>query len=321
MPNWILKSAIQRAISWLPKSHRWNAFLQKRISKGYLASQSTFEAKLGLCERHLAHYRKFCPQPAKEFSTLELGTGSWPIVAIGLYLCGAKETWTYDLVPLVDPETLRHTLAQFDKVIRDDSIKTFLPDACPDRIENLTRVAALPAHKSPATIMEQLQIHLRVGDSRHTNLPPHSVDLVFSTVVFEHIPAAVLRGLLAEFRRVISPDGVMSHYIGLADQYASVDRSITPFNFLRYTSRQWRWLNNPIISQSRLRMPEYRDLFRQCGYILTHEENILGQPDDLRSVPLASEFRHHSLEDLLVLFSWLVAKPVAMGVKQESHAT
>ena len=81
-------------------------------------------------------------------------------------------------------------------------------------------------------------IRLNIGVARATKLPDGSVDLIFSTVVFEHIGADILSGLLTEFRRLASPDAVTSHYVGLADQYASFDRSITPFNCMRYTARQ-----------------------------------------------------------------------------------
>jgi len=91
MPNWILKSTVQRVISWLPQSHRWNALFQKKISRGYFARQATFEGKLNLCRQHLDHYRRFSTRPVDDFSAMELGTGSWPIVPLGLYLCGAAD--------------------------------------------------------------------------------------------------------------------------------------------------------------------------------------------------------------------------------------
>lgn len=309
MPNWILKSTVQRLISWLPRSHRWNALFQKKISRGYFARQATFEGKLILCRQHFEHYRKFSTQPAENFLAVELGTGAWPIVPIGLYLCGAAEIWTYDLVPLVESDLLQHTLTQFADAIRQGSLRKYLPEARADRMAKIQKMADLPAKENPVKSLERLHIHVRVGDARHTTLPSHSVHFVFSTVVFEHIPAAIISGLFNEFRRILLPTGVMSHYIGLADQYANVDRTITPFNFLRYTSRQWRWLNNPIIFQTRLRIEDHRHLVRQAGFVLVHEENVLGQPEELRAIPLAPEFSHHPFEDLLVLFSWLIARP------------
>ncbi|MBL9213334.1 MAG: class I SAM-dependent methyltransferase [Opitutaceae bacterium] len=311
MGNWKLKSAVHRTLSWLPHSHRWNALLQRHVTRGYFASAATFEAKLGCCRRHLSHLRRFGGRPAGGFAALELGTGSWPIVPIGLFLCGADRIWSYDLVPVLEPATLRHTLGQFAAAIHAGSLPRLLPELQPDRLAQLTAVIARAGPETPAEVLSHLNIHVRIGDARHTDLPAGAVPLVFSTVVFEHIPRTVLAGLLTEFRRVLTPDGVMSHQIGLADQFASFDRSITPYNFLRYTERQWRWLNSPMIPQTRLRLADHRALYRENGFDVVHEENVTGSAADLRSVPLAPQFRTHAFDDLLALYSWLVGRPSA----------
>jgi hypothetical protein len=311
MGNWKLKSAVHRTVSCLPRSHWWNALLQRHVTRGYFASPATFAAKLGCCRRHLYHLRRFSGQPVSRFSALELGTGSWPIVPIGLFLCGAEKIWSYDLIPVLEPATLRHTLGQFSAAIRDGSLPRLLPELEPDRMAQLAGVIEHAGTGTPAEILAQLHIHVRIGDAQHTDLSAQAVPLVFSTVVFEHIPREVLGGLLTEFRRVLTPDGVMSHQIGLADQFASFDRSITPYNFLRYTERQWRWLNSPMIPQTRLRLADHRALYRDNGFDVVHEENVTGSPADLQSVPLAPPFRSHAFADLLVLYSWLVGKPSA----------
>ncbi len=58
-----------------------------------------------------------------------------------------------------------------------------------------------------------------------------------------------------------------------------------------------------------MRISDYRALFAETGNQITSEDNTKGDPADLRKVPLAPEFQHYSVEDLLVLFSWIVAKP------------
>ena len=46
MPNWKLKTAVQRVISWLPKSYYWNGLLQNYVTKGYFVSDRVVEGKL-----------------------------------------------------------------------------------------------------------------------------------------------------------------------------------------------------------------------------------------------------------------------------------
>jgi len=313
MASWKLKSAVHRTLSWLPQSHRWNALLQRHVTRGYFASNATFETKLGCCRRHLAHLRRFGRIPAGGFAALELGTGSWPIVPLGLFLCGARRIWTYDLVPVLEPATLLHTLAHFGAAIRDGSLPRLLPDLQVERVERLAAVIDRAEAETPAETLARLDIHARLGDARGTDLPDSSVSLVFSTVVCEHIPRDVLAGLWREFRRVLAPEGVMSHQIGLADQFASFDRSITPYNFLRYSERQWRWLDSPMIPQTRLRLADHRALLRAHGFELVHEDGVRGSPADLRTVPLAPQFRSHAVSDLLVLYAWLVGRPTSDG--------
>lgn len=126
--------------------------------------------------------------------------------------------------------------------------------------------------------------------------------------MLEYIPATILADIFAHFLRLATPQAVMSHYVDLCDQYAAFDRSITPFNFLRFSSREWSWINNKIIPLTRLRIPEYRRTVAESGWRMADENNTLGQADDLNRVPLADEFKHYSREDLLVLRSWLIAK-------------
>src|SRR5438045_242194 len=101
MPHWLIKSAIHRAISLLPASHWWNELLQTYGTHSLQLGPERFELRLEYCRRHLEHlFEVQSPRPTG-FAVLELGTGWYPIVPIGLYLCGASEVWTYDIAPLL----------------------------------------------------------------------------------------------------------------------------------------------------------------------------------------------------------------------------
>ena len=309
MERWILKTAVQHVISWLPWSHRWNELLQKYVTKGLRLRPSDFEAKLGCCRKHWEHYRTFSRKPKEAPAVLELGTGWFPIVPVGLYLCGAESVTTYDLVPLVRPAGFRQSIELFCEYDQDGRLQAGLPWVLPDRVRQLRQLLPLVGGTSPAELLARLNIHAVIGDARRTGLPSGSVDFVCSTVVFEHIPRDVLAGLFAEFRRISTKDAAMSHYIGLKDQYANFDPSLSPFNFLKYSDRRWRLLNNQMIPLNRLRIPEYRRLHAEAGYRIVKEENASGALDDLRAIRLAPEFQRYTEEDLLVLFSWLASVP------------
>ncbi|MBI2929404.1 MAG: class I SAM-dependent methyltransferase [Verrucomicrobia bacterium] len=312
MPNWMIKSAVQRVISGLPRSHAWNGLFQRYVTRGLDLGIGEFEAKLNACRKHFENYRHFSPRPRAGFRALELGTGWFPILPVGLHLCGASEIWTFDIAPLLRDFTFKQTLLLFCEYDQKGALHKFLPAARPERITNLHGSVARAAEQAPEALLKALNIHVLVRDARQTGLPSKSIDLVFSNVVLEHIPRAELADLFAEVRRVCADEAVISHYVGMADQYASFDRSITPFNFLKYPASRWRLLDNPIIPQNRLRISDYRSLLQEAGCSIVKELHTSGSTEALRQVKLAPEFRKYSQEDLLVLFAWIVARPNAI---------
>jgi hypothetical protein len=309
MSSWILKTALQHIIGRLPKNYYWNGLFQKYVTKGYYPSSKVFEGKLNYCQQHLDYYLKFSSAPKSEFSALELGTGSWPIVPIGLYLSGASEIWTYDLVPVLQKDTLKYTLDLFLEFEENGMLKKILKSIRPERLANLRQLLDRVDTDLPSEIFEKLNIHLLIADARNTKIPDRSIDIVFSTQVLEHINAEVLTSLFSEFKSIAANDAVMIHYIGLIDQFSSFDKSITPYNFYKYSDAQWHFFNNPIISQSRLRLPDFRNLLKQTGWNLVEENNLPGSLEEIKKVKLDSKFQKYAVEDLLPLFTWLVAKP------------
>ena len=105
-----------------------------------------------------------------------------------------------------------------------------------------------------------------------------------------------------------SADAVQSHYLNLIDQYSYFDRSITPYNFLKFSEERWKLYNSPITWLNRMRIADYRELFGSLGFDITKEVNSSGAAADLHKIRLAPEFQKYSEADLLVLTSWLTAK-------------
>lgn len=310
MPHWLIKSAAQRAISWLPGRHRWNELFQKHVTHSIDLTAQRFEARLEYARRHLDNFLELRPHRADRFRVCELGTGWFPVVPISLLLCGAGEVCSYDIAPLLSGSRLRDTFEKFGDYERSGALARFLPRLRPERWKRMREVAATAGQAPPEAVLEQLDIRVRVRDARDTGLPPGTIDLFVSTGVLEYIPVPELKAILAEFKRLGSRDAVQSHYLNLVDQYSYFDPSITPFNFLKFPSRRWKYLNSPLTWLNRLRISDYRQLFAEAGYRVTRENNTSGSAEDLRKIRLAPEFQHYKQEDLLVLISWLTAAPV-----------
>lgn len=309
MPHWLIKSAIQRAISLLPASHWWNEQFQTRVTRSLDLTDSRFEGRLEHCQLHLQHVREFRPDLRDRFTVLEIGTGWFPVVPVGLFLCGAGEIWTFDIAPLVKAGRVRAMLRKFSDYARLGRLSSFLPEVRPERLAALDRVLGQTG-TSGVEMLEGLGIHACTREAQNTGLPAASIDFFTSTGVLEYIPPGVLRQILDECHRVGREGALQSHYLNLVDQFSYFDRSITPFNFLKYSPRIWGYLNSPLTWQNRLRVSDFRKIFREHRFDVIKESNTPGDASQLRSTQIAPEFKEYAEEDLLVLFSWLAARRV-----------
>jgi hypothetical protein len=307
MPNWLIKSALQRGFSWLPNPHFWNRLFQSTFTKSTSLSRETFERKVRECHRHFQAGSAVKPSKP-DFTVFELGTGWFPIIPIGLYLCGAKTVWTIDISDLLTPSAINTVLQYYEECSRSSLLKTLLPALRTDRLEALMQVKAAANTEAPASFLERLNIRAIVADAQKTPIPDKSIDLHLSSGVLEYIPKPILKNIIAEARRVAEPGAIASHRLNLMDQFSYFDKSISPLNFLRYPAKRWRWLDSPLTTQNRLRISDYREMFTEQGYRVLLEENILGRDADLDRITLAPEFRNYKRQDLLVLESFLVCQ-------------
>ena len=283
--------------------------MQHYLSHSTDLPKQQFETRLDYCHRHLEAFLESRPARTGDWRVLDLGTGWFPTVPVGLYLCGAAEIWTFDIAPFLRSAQVKLMLDRFAECEEAGELQKRLPWLRPERLANLREFSASWDGRSPAALLEKMNIHSRVRAAQQTTLESGSIDLFVSTAVLEYIPCEVLKSILLEFKRLSSLTAVQSHYINLCDHFSYFDPSITPFNYLKYTQRWWNYLNSPLAWQSRQRISDYRALFAETGHRIIREDDTKGNPEDLRKARLAPEFQHYSFEDLLVLFSWIVAEP------------
>jgi len=308
MRYWVLKALVQGAISVLPRNQYWNYLLQNYVSKSLCFSNSKFDLKLRECKKHLENFFSLSHVHNKtSFSVLELGTGWYPIIPIGLYLCGATRVWTIDRTHLLSRTRVKEVLRLFVKYAEIGNLVKILPWIRTDRIVKLRNALEETGFSSGPDILEKLNIYAIVCDARETGLEGSSIDFIESNTTLEYIPKDIVKGIFIEYRRLASPTALMSHFIVTGDHYADFDKSITPFNFLRYPNWQWRLFNNSLHYQNRLRISDYRRIHQTAGFKILHEYNDKGSPEHLDNIPIAREFRHYSKDDLLIIRSFIVS--------------
>src|SRR5207249_8456650 len=154
-------------------------------------------------------------------------------------------------------------------------------------------------------------LYLAPRDARATGLPAESVDFVSSTDVCEHVPADDLAAIFRECQRLLRPGGAFSCRIDLQDHYAYFDRSLSRYNFLRYSEPTWALVNSPLHYQNRLRAPDYLRLVREAGLNIVVERP--SRPSDegraeLEAMSLAKRFCGYSVEDVGVTILSFVAR-------------
>jgi hypothetical protein len=270
-------------------------------------TDSRFEARVEYCRRHLEHLHEFRGQMQDGFNVLEIGTGWYPVIPVGLYLCGAGQVWTFDIAPLLSSERVSYMLRKFSSSAKTGRLQQLLPDIRPDRVEALHTVAERSADSSLESLA-RLNITAETREAQNTGLAPATIDLFTSTGVLEYIPGFALNEILGECRRIGRPGAVQSHYLNLVDQFSYFDQSITPFNFLKYSARSWKYLNSPLTWQNRFRISDFRRILGESGYRVLKEDCTRGKPEDLAKVKLAPEFQDYRREDLLVLYAWIAGR-------------
>lgn len=303
--KWMLKAAVQKTISLLPYRNRINFWFQKYVTRGVQLDAEHLHWKLTHARDHLTYWQKYAREPHPH--CLELGTGWYPIVPVMLYLHGARKIQTIDLNAHLTKETLRISAQKLLAEQQSGALVRKFPDILPDRWQQFERMArALETH-TLTSALDGLHIEAIVGDARRLPISDQAIDLICSNNTFEHIYPDVLAGILREFKRVLEPDGVMSHFIDLSDHFAHFDPSINIYNFLRFSEKQWAMIDNDIQPQNRWRWAQYRALYQSLEIPIREESVREGSPELLREVPVHEEWQAYTEDELAISHGYLIS--------------
>ena len=306
MAKWILKAVVQKVISFLPAKERINFFFQKYVTHGVDLTDEHLGYKLDAARDHIHYYDEYGAVDRNDARTLELGTGWYPIVPLMLYLNGFGQTVSIDIRKWTNKErqliAITRLLDYYDRGL----LGTYFQAVEPDRIEVLREILAHPNAYDEGRINERIGLETHIMDATQLDFPDGSFDLICSNNTFEHIYPRVLRRILQEFKRVLKPSGVMSHFIDLSDHFAHLDGAIGIYNFLRFTDKQWALIDNDIQPQNRLRWPDYVAMYGELDIPIREEAFRAGDPAELQQVPLAAAYRAYSPEQLAISHGYII---------------
>lgn len=308
--SWRVKAAVQGVCSRVPGGTQVNRMLQQRVTGSATLTDAYLDQKWTHAAQHLDALAGPVGPGRRAVAAVELGTGWFPVVPVVLALGGVGPIRSVDVTDHLRTPPVLATLRGVARALAEGRHPEPAAGAL-DRLRDVLAVAdRTGAQPTARDLLGELGIDAVVADARRLPLVTASVGLVVSNNTLEHLPVDMLDGCLREFRRVADDGAVMSHFIDLADHYAGFDDSITVYHFLRYSPRHWRWWNNSLHFQNRLRVPDYRAAHERSGWRVVAEQLTRRPVEQLRAVPLAREFRRYAEDDLLVCKALLTSVPV-----------
>ena len=297
MKKWKQKAIVQKITSFLPFKNKINYLFQKYVTKGINLRDEYFYDRLGHASEHLKIYKKYS---GKDFpdTCLEIGTGWHPTVPISFFLAGTHKTYSVDISFLTSKERIYDTLQKFLQCQKENKLKAIINyrqermDAMLDLVKNYETL-------SLEEILKKLNITYLIEDARKLSLPDDSIDLVNSNNTFEHIYPLILSPILKEFKRVVKKrNGVMSHFIDMSDHFAHFDNSISIYNYLKYSNQKWKWIDNSIQPQNRLRIYEYKKIYSDLNIPINEETFRPGNVEELKTIQMDAQYQGHPLEEI-----------------------
>lgn len=306
--KWVLKAIVQKVISYLPAKERINFFFQKYVTKGVFLNDTYFENKITHAKDHISYFQKYSSQKPENSHALELGTGWYPIVPICLFLHGFQKIVSIDIQSWATQKSIIQTLKKFIEWDKSGKLHTFLPNLDTEKWNTLLQIYKKAESLSKDELLAQFTIHTQIEDARKTSFADDTFDLICSNNTFEHIPQSILQAILQEFIRVGKPQSVMSHFVDLTDHFAHFDQKITIYNFLKFSSSQWKWIDNSIQPMNRLRWKDYQNMYDELTIPITQEEIRKGDLQALQTIQLAKEFSSYSLDELAISHGYFVSQ-------------
>ncbi len=243
--------------------------------------------------------------PIEGKTVLEVGTGWHPVIPLMLRVAGAGRVILTDTHRLMDRgtiETARHFLLQRSV----EMAERFGMDAA-----KVEARLALDGDLDFAGALAALDMTYSVPFDYDTSR--ERVDVISSHTVLEHISPAVIAALLEDWKKVLTPEGVILHGVDHSDHRANHDRNLSRVDFLRHSELVWKILCvNPQDYTNRLRHGDYMDMLAAAKYETLIERKAINHNalEDLRAgLPLNARFAGREFEELAILWTHLVARP------------
>ncbi|AXG71332.1 methyltransferase domain protein [Kordia sp. SMS9] len=214
---------------------------------------------------------------------LELGSGWAPIIPYFFtHFANAARVVTYDINEHYDAKTI-------------DKLNAFYKENYQIEINATQGKYRLPKNITyyPKTNLADKSIKLN-----------EQVDLVFSRFVLEHIPTEDLLKIHQSFAKILPKSAYILHMISPSDHRAYTDKSLSYYDFLKYSKAEWKKQHTKFDYHNRLRLPDYINIFKEAGYEIVSLDYDTCEKDSekyqkFKELTLHKDYESYTEEELL----------------------
>ena len=267
--NWKTKATVFKFLNFF-KLYKTLFFIQKKITK---RSKVNFNEIVFYWDYHYKYLKE-----NNSKSLLEIGAGK--SLAQNIYL-----SYKFN-------QKIEQTLIDVSKMLDLD-----LFNKANEQISKIIGINKLPFAKSIDDLKKNYNIKyfapMNLKQLSENNL---KFDASISSTTLEHLPEEELKENFILLRKIIKKKGIISSLIDYSDHYSHTDKNINNLNFLKFSSKEWKRYNTPMLFQNRLRHQDYRELFKTCGYKVSEIKGDLGE----RSEYISKEFDSKNEETFML---------------------
>ncbi len=296
--NYKYKCLLQRIFSNIPKGELVNYFFQKYITKSFPPRNDEFLKKVNVAFQHYKNFVDYNQLKSKTHKYYEFGAGWSLTIPISMTFLDF-DVFCIDIRKLIITELINDCIEKFE--VNENKLPFKLPKEEDRKIVN-------------ENILIYLRDRYRLNydapvDARNTGFEDNSFDFISSTVTLEHIPKDDILLILRECYRILNVGGIVSMTIDYEDHWSYFDRSISIYNFLKFSSKKWEKFNPALHYQNRLRHSDYIKIISQTGFNVIKELPRMPADNDkkiLKTISLAEEFKNYDFNDLAIKGSEIV---------------
>ena len=296
--KFVYKCLLQRLFSNIPRGEILNFFFQNYITRGLPLSDDFFLDKVQSAYNHYLKFENYNSLNENSHKYYEFGAG-WDLISpITMGLLGFEVT-CIDIRKLIFKQLISDTISKFNTNIA--------------RIPFSVHQLELQHSQNQLDYLkDKLGFHYFAPlDARNTKFNSDYFDFATSTATFEHIPEQDICLILNETYKILKQGGILSLIIDYRDHWAFFDKSISVYNFLKYSDKTWEKYNPSLHYQNRLRHKDFLNIISKTHFEIVEEVTEMPSAMDIKmleNMDINDKYKAYSVNELSIKSTQIVLR-------------